>query len=170
MCKFFMWTAALNRCWTADRLARKGLPHPAVCSLCDQVEETADQLLVTCVFSRQVWFRVLQKFGLQILAPQTDLFFSDWSAAASARVDGQVQKGFNSIIILGAWSIWKHWNRCVFNGAPPDVSCGFCHRRGVTPVVYTRGSRSVTPPRHWFSGCLGSGLFSWLGLSYLCRM
>jgi hypothetical protein len=118
-----MWTAALNRCWTADRLARKGLPHPAVCSLCDQVEETADQLLVTCVFSRQVWFRVLQKFGLQILAPQTDLFFSDWSAAASARVDGQVQKGFNSIIILGAWSIWKHWNRCVFNGAPPDVSC-----------------------------------------------
>jgi hypothetical protein len=26
---FFMWTAAHNRCWTAHRLARRGLPRPA---------------------------------------------------------------------------------------------------------------------------------------------
>jgi hypothetical protein len=68
-CKFFLWTAALNRCWTADRLAKKGLPHPAACPLCDQVEETVDHLLVACVFSLQVWFSVLQQFNLQILAP-----------------------------------------------------------------------------------------------------
>ena len=34
-CKFLMWLAAHDRCWTADRLARKGLPHPAKCPLCD---------------------------------------------------------------------------------------------------------------------------------------
>lgn len=27
--KFFHWLANLDRCWTADRLARRGLPHPA---------------------------------------------------------------------------------------------------------------------------------------------
>jgi hypothetical protein len=27
-CKFFLWLASLNRCWTADRLARRGLEHP----------------------------------------------------------------------------------------------------------------------------------------------
>jgi hypothetical protein len=32
-CRFFMWLAAHNRCWTADRLARRGLPHPEVSSL-----------------------------------------------------------------------------------------------------------------------------------------
>uniref|UniRef100_A0A453KP79 Reverse transcriptase zinc-binding domain-containing protein n=1 Tax=Aegilops tauschii subsp. strangulata TaxID=200361 RepID=A0A453KP79_AEGTS len=26
--KFFLWLASQNRCWTADRLARRGLPHP----------------------------------------------------------------------------------------------------------------------------------------------
>jgi hypothetical protein len=104
-------------------VARKGLPHPAACPFCDQVEETVDDLLVVCVFSRQVWFNVLQQFNLQILAPQTDPSFFDWWAAASSRVDGQVQKGLNSIIILAAWSIWKHRNRCVFDGATPDVSC-----------------------------------------------
>jgi hypothetical protein len=50
-CKFFLWTAALNRIWTADHLARKVLSHSAACPPCDQVEETADHLLVACVFS-----------------------------------------------------------------------------------------------------------------------
>lgn len=27
-CKFFLWLAIKNRCWTADRLARRGLDHP----------------------------------------------------------------------------------------------------------------------------------------------
>ena len=49
-CKFFMWTAAHKKCWTAECLAKKGLPHPALCPLCDQVEETLDHLLVSCVF------------------------------------------------------------------------------------------------------------------------
>jgi hypothetical protein len=30
-------------------------------------------------------------------------------------VDDQTKKGLNSIIILGAWSIWNHHN-CVFDG------------------------------------------------------
>ena len=52
-CKFFMWTVAHKKCWTADRLASNGLPHPAICPLCDQVEETLDHLLISCIFSRR---------------------------------------------------------------------------------------------------------------------
>jgi hypothetical protein len=29
-CKFFMWLVAHKRCWTADRLQKRGLPHPTV--------------------------------------------------------------------------------------------------------------------------------------------
>jgi hypothetical protein len=30
-----------------------------------------------------------------------------------------VKKGLNSLIILGAWLIWSHLNRCVFDGQSP---------------------------------------------------
>jgi len=31
--QFFLWLAAHDRCWTADTLARRGLPHPNQCPL-----------------------------------------------------------------------------------------------------------------------------------------
>jgi hypothetical protein len=49
--ELFMWLTAHKRCWTSDRLARLGLPHPEHCPLCDQEDETLDHLLVSCVFT-----------------------------------------------------------------------------------------------------------------------
>ena len=34
-----MWLVSHNRCWTADRLDRKALPHPKHCFFCDEEEE-----------------------------------------------------------------------------------------------------------------------------------
>uniref|UniRef100_K3Y117 Reverse transcriptase zinc-binding domain-containing protein n=1 Tax=Setaria italica TaxID=4555 RepID=K3Y117_SETIT len=93
------------RYWTADRLTRRGLPHPERCPLCDQVDETIDHLLVSCVFTQQVWFRLLQSVGLHILAPQPDeTSFDDWWEKASA------------------WSVWNHHNHCMFDGVQPDLN------------------------------------------------
>ena len=58
-----------SQCWTTDRLARQGLPHPAQCPLYDQEEETINHLLVSCVFAQQFWFYLLQHFGIQQLCP-----------------------------------------------------------------------------------------------------
>ena len=33
-----------------------------------------------------------------------------------------LEKGLNSLIILGAWTLRTHSNRCVFYGASPSVS------------------------------------------------
>ncbi|WVZ75385.1 hypothetical protein U9M48_023441 [Paspalum notatum var. saurae] len=68
-CKFFIWLAAHKRCWTADRLAKRNLPHPATCPFCNQEEETIDHVLTNCVFARQFWFNLLRRFNLQNLAP-----------------------------------------------------------------------------------------------------
>ena len=122
-CRFFLWLVAHKRCWTSDRLARRGLPHPEKCPLCDQADESIDHLLIECVFSRQFWYYILRQVGLHSLAPQpSDNSFDDWWGKASAATSGLTQKGLNSLIFLGAWIIWNHRNSCVFDGAIPNIA------------------------------------------------
>jgi hypothetical protein len=122
-CRFFIWLAAHNRCWTADRLANKGLNHPEKCLLCDQAEETLDHLLVTRSFSRVFWYQFFRKFGLHSLAPQpTITSFLNWWEEVLEVVSGVTRKGLNSLIILGAWTIWIHRNKCVFDGLSPCLT------------------------------------------------
>jgi hypothetical protein len=45
-CKFFVWLATKNRCWTADLLGRRGLSCPVACPLCDQEPEMLQHLLL----------------------------------------------------------------------------------------------------------------------------
>ena len=74
-----------------------------------------NHLLVGCVFAQDFWFLLLRGVGLQILSPQpTAPSFDDWWSDASSKVDGEVRQGLNSMIILGAWSIWNLRNRCFF--------------------------------------------------------
>ncbi|WVZ64659.1 hypothetical protein U9M48_014153 [Paspalum notatum var. saurae] len=99
-CRFFIWLALNNKCWLSDRLAKRGLPHQPACPFCDQAEETINHILAGCVLSREVWTRILK---------------------ASASLDKNLRKGFNSLVILVAWLLWKHRNACVFDGTPPQV-------------------------------------------------
>ena len=119
-CKTFIWLAIRNRCWTADRLQKRGLPHPDHCPLCDQEEETVQHILTTCVFARQFWFAVLQPLNLVALVPsRRTVSLADWWLRAWRKVPKQHKKGFNSLVMLGAWIIWKHRNACVFDGLAP---------------------------------------------------
>jgi len=84
--------------------------------------EIIGHLLVSCVFTWQTWYSILHLFGLQAVAPQMDdLVFVNWWDKAGSRFSGQVNKGFNSII-LGEWLIWKHRNYCVFDGGTPNLT------------------------------------------------
>ena len=90
--------------------------------LCDQEEETINHLLVSCVFSRQSWFELLHKFGLQTLAPQrVEPSFEVWWCRSNEIVADQDRQGLNSLIILGAWLLWNHPNWCVFDRAAPTL-------------------------------------------------
>ena len=76
--KFFVWLACQNRCWTADRLARRGLQHPPRCPLCDQSDETMRQLLVACPFSRSIWHEVLSWVRPTATPPDVEDDFVEW--------------------------------------------------------------------------------------------
>jgi len=67
--RFFFWLALRGRLWTAARRMCHGLQSSADCALCGQAEETVDHLLSSCVFTREVWFHILQRANMQQLAP-----------------------------------------------------------------------------------------------------
>lgn len=53
-CKFFIWLASLNRCWTTDNLTRRGLDHPKNASFATNKKR---QLNIFCshVFSLETY-------------------------------------------------------------------------------------------------------------------
>ena len=119
--KFFHWLANLGRCWTADRLARRGLPHPPCCPLCDQEPETIQHLLFGCSFSKQVWFEILSWLRLTCRVPDGEDNLTEWWIKAKQCTAKPMHKGLASATQLIPWMIWKHRNDCVFNAATPST-------------------------------------------------
>lgn len=149
-CRFFMWLVAHRCCWTADRLARRGLPHPEQCPHCSQEDEDIQHLLVGCVFARQFWFKLLQDVGIEVLAPQlTEVSFDDWWRKVECVVGGEMRKGLNSLIILGASTIWKHRNDCVFNGATPNITTALMLAKDEANLWSIAGAKGITLLTEW---------------------
>jgi hypothetical protein len=76
--KFFFWLALQGRCWTSECLHRRGLASDASCALFSKAEESTDHLLLGCVFTTEVWARMLQPLGWQDLVPTVDSILGIW--------------------------------------------------------------------------------------------
>ncbi|KAM0853387.1 hypothetical protein ACQ4PT_051108 [Festuca glaucescens] len=50
--RFHAWLALRRRCWTADRLLRRGLPTHMLCPLCKVHDEMLDHLSLDCPFAK----------------------------------------------------------------------------------------------------------------------
>jgi hypothetical protein len=108
-----------GRCWTADRLARRRLPCPAACPLCDQAPETLQHLLLGCVVAQEIWVWTLNLWDRLPWLPPADAKILQWWT--SRPCPKATQRDLWTSIILLFWCIWRHRNDVVFNGARPDV-------------------------------------------------
>jgi hypothetical protein len=52
--------------------------------------------------------------------------------------------GLNSLVILGAWSIWRHRNDCIFNGARPNVNLALDLARGEVSWWSMAGAKGIS--------------------------
>ncbi|WVZ52503.1 LOW QUALITY PROTEIN: hypothetical protein U9M48_003556 [Paspalum notatum var. saurae] len=120
-CKLFIWLAINNRCWTSDRLAKRGLPHQSACPFCDQAPETINHVLSSCVLAREVWTVVLQKLNQVMRPPDSGSRLNSWWCRTVSSLPKELRKGFNSLVLLVSWELWKHRNACVFEKVRLDA-------------------------------------------------
>jgi hypothetical protein len=98
------------------------LPVSNTDTLCDEEDEMIQHLLVSYVVARQVYFNLLSPLNLGEYVPeQQEQNFAHWWRKVLKMVKKKYKKGVNSLIILGAWVLWKHRNACVFDGVAPSV-------------------------------------------------
>jgi hypothetical protein len=118
--------------------------------MCGQESETINHLLVGCTFAREFGFHFLSQVGLQTLSPQpSDTSFFDWWEKASKDRNGELRQGLNSLTILGAWTIWTQRNKCVFDGAVPDMARALTmasEERKLWSIAGARGISFLTAP------------------------
>ncbi|WVZ58922.1 hypothetical protein U9M48_009140 [Paspalum notatum var. saurae] len=91
------------------------------------------------------WFTLLNHFFLHNLAPSPeDESFDNWWKNGNQRVGADFQKGFNSLVILGSWSIWKHRNSCVFDGVTPSMEKVLTLAKEEATFWSLAGARGIT--------------------------
>ncbi|PNT67106.1 hypothetical protein BRADI_3g20926v3 [Brachypodium distachyon] len=85
------------------------------------MDEDINHLMLGCVVSRQIWFSVLDRWEKREWVPGALSTMADWwpSLDAGGRKN---RRNLNTAVTLVCWSIWKHRNAVVFDGATPSVS------------------------------------------------
>jgi hypothetical protein len=69
----------------------------------------------------------------------------EWWQKANERAPGPSKKGLNSLIILGAWTLWKHRNRCVFYGIAPNLVAAVSQADEERRIWELAGARGFLP-------------------------
>lgn len=80
-----------------------------------QEEDNVKHILVQCVYAREVWHTCFDTLQLNIPAPSSVDTLVDWWLRSRRGFQGKDKRGFNSLIIRAAWSLWKQRNARVFN-------------------------------------------------------
>jgi hypothetical protein len=113
--KFFFWLALHGRLWTAERRKQHGHQPDATCALCDQMDETGDHLLCSCVYAREVRSRLLATMASIATPPQHDACLLGWWMSAREDVPQVLRWSFDSLVLLVTWDLWKERNRRTFD-------------------------------------------------------
>jgi hypothetical protein len=113
-CKFFIWLAIMDRCWTSARLQRHQLQNSGPCALCSQAEESIDHLVISlCVQQGSLAWCV--SHGGYHLTPMGAQSIVDWWLPTRKRVHKSNRKGFDTQFAVVVWSLWLERNARVFN-------------------------------------------------------
>jgi hypothetical protein len=67
----------------------------------------------------------------------------EWWRGANEIIGGAARRGFISLVILGAWILWKHRNRCVFYGIAPILAAVLTQAGEERRLCELTGARTI---------------------------
>jgi hypothetical protein len=116
---FFTWTTVLGKILTIDNLRRQGLILVNWCCLCKKSEETVNNLLLHCEFTRELWHLVLFLFGvLWIMSGTIVELLQCWKTQGRRQSKEAIWKVIPSLLM---WTICRERNRHLFEDCETNV-------------------------------------------------
>jgi hypothetical protein len=100
--------------------SRHGLDANEACFLCDQESESIDHIVVSCSFSKQVWWSVLSAVGQPQGMPNFNTIFDRWNGWR-LMWSGNNKLGADTLFALVVWELWKERNTRCFGGATTQI-------------------------------------------------
>jgi ribonuclease HI len=116
----FVWLASKNRILTWDSLRRKGWEGPGLCPLCRRAQEDSQHLLIHCVFTKDVWSRIIKHLKLSTTWSGDTITdcFSSWLSNKALPIP---------LAVYTCWHLWTERNNALFENRSPSRRAVF-HR------------------------------------------
>jgi hypothetical protein len=118
------WRLLLDRLPSRAALNHRGIllnPNDLLCVFCSQHIEDSGDLFLTCQFSKGVWSEIANWVGKNIATGTScwNHFLLFGNLVRLKKGGGWVSR---LIWLATMWSLWKHRNNVIFNGAIPDAT------------------------------------------------
>ncbi|XP_076930863.1 uncharacterized protein LOC143595823 [Bidens hawaiensis] len=115
------WSAEMNKIPVLFELVKRGISvRTAVCPICEDELESAEHLMISCVFAQTLWSAIsswckvpsIFAFSVKdLLGLHRFLHFPKTKA-----------KTFNAVCMTTIWCIWRSRNALVFEGKPINLT------------------------------------------------
>lgn len=113
----FCWLLCHHRILTEDRLKKIGYSGPSRYSLCENHEENASHMMLTCNFASELWKEALDAWNMKF-GPfnHCSNLFSNWKRLypGGAAQDSQIRDAWLALPKLICWHIWLERNQRIF--------------------------------------------------------
>lgn len=102
--EYTVWMANYDRLPTRSRLVSWGLPIPITCPFCSRCDETRDHLLLSCLYSKDVWRLVLSRCRSSLALITTWSELLSWIRSSPSRKLTLLRKLATQSVIFHIWS------------------------------------------------------------------
>ncbi|KAJ0935303.1 putative reverse transcriptase zinc-binding domain-containing protein [Helianthus annuus] len=119
-CNILVWRAEMGRIATTDALIKRNcFTGDPLCSLCEDLEESAVHLFCSCYVASNIWHLISQwcKIGPIYAFSIEDLT----SIHVHAGLERSAREALKGIIIVGCWCIWSARNDKRFNNNRKNI-------------------------------------------------